>query len=111
MKALLAALLIGVTNCHAATFCPTTPRMSYQQSSAIKRSLIPAGHSASEYELDHIVPLCMGGSNDRGNLQLQTWADADMKDRDEVSLCDLVRDGVLTCDEAQETMRNWKPGE
>jgi hypothetical protein len=82
--------------------------MPYSQSSAIKRSLIPAGHSMSEYELDHIVPLCMGGSNDRSNLQLQTWADAERKDKDEVALCVLVHEHALTCEEAQQTMRDWR---
>ena len=81
--------------------------MPEEQSQAIKRSLIPAGHTMAEYELDHIVPLCMGGSNDRSNLQLQTWPDAKLKDVDEGALCALVREHTLTCAEAQETMRNW----
>jgi hypothetical protein len=82
--------------------------MSYQQSHAIKLSMLPAGHTLGEYELDHIIPLCMGGSNDRSNLQLQRWPDAMRKDQDEWALCDLVREGVLSCNEAQETMQEWK---
>src|SRR6266566_698593 len=33
--------------------------------------------------LDHIVPLCLDGANDLGNLQLQPWAEAHAKDRKE----------------------------
>jgi hypothetical protein len=88
--------------------CAPTVRMSYEASHAIKLSMVPPGHSPAEYELDHIVPLCMGGSNDRSNLQLQLWPDANRKDEDEIVLCDMVREHVLTCAEAQETMREWK---
>lgn len=108
MKTLIVAITLLSTMAASWAGCPATPRMPEWQSSAIKRSMLPPGHSASEYELDHIVPLCMGGSNDRSNLQLQTWADAMLKDKDEVALCVLVREGALTCDEAQETMRDWK---
>jgi len=89
--------------------CTPTPRMSYEESHTIKQSMVPAGHLLSEYELDHRIPLCMGGSNDRSNLQLQTWGEAKRKDDDEWALCEMVHEGVLTCDEAQETMREWKP--
>src|SRR3954462_10488620 len=65
-------------------------RMPYAESAAIKREILPAGHSVSEYELDHIVPLCMGGSNDRSNLQLQPWDEAKRKDVDEWRLCRAV---------------------
>lgn len=105
---LLCGLLAGCSHPHAEQSCEPTPRMSYEQSSAIKRSLIPAGHSKAEYELDHIVPLCMGGANDRSNLQLQTWPDAKRKDVDEAALCRMVQDHTLTCAEAQQTMRDWR---
>jgi hypothetical protein len=102
-------VIVGQNIVHAQPSCAPTPRMSYEQSSTIKRSMLPAGHSMSEYELDHILPLCMGGSNDRSNLQLQTWDEANRKDEDEWALCALVREHVLTCEEAQATMRDWKP--
>jgi hypothetical protein len=113
MKPLLFSfiIIIQVTLAQAALAadCSPTPRMPYEQSRAIKQSMLPPGHLLSEYELDHRIPLCMGGSNDRSNLQLQTWPDAKRKDDDEIALCELVQRGVLTCDEAQETMREWKP--
>jgi hypothetical protein len=110
VAALLIGLIAGCSPAHTrqASTCSLTPRMSYPESRAIKRSMLPPNHKASEYELDHIVPLCLGGSNDRSNLQLQTWDEAARKDKDEVALCALVHEGALTCDEAQQTMRDWR---
>lgn len=95
--------------------CAPTIRTSYAQSHEIKLDMVAEQnartgtfHTLGEYELDHIVPLCMGGSNDRSNLQLQTWDDAKRKDIDEVALCQMVRSGVLSCQEAQQTMQTWK---
>ena len=40
---------------------------------------------APKYELDHIIPLCLGGSpNDPSNLQLEPWDEATRKDRVEI---------------------------
>lgn len=103
-------ICVGILALNASAYaadCTPTVRMSYEQSHAIKLSMLPPGHSLGEYELDHIVPLCMGGSNDRSNLQLQTWDDAKRKDVDEVALCNLAHNGTLTCEEAQDTMRHW----
>jgi hypothetical protein len=69
------------------------------------------GHGLEEYELDHIVPLILGGSNDRSNLQLQPWDEARRKDADEIAVYELFREGALTCQEAQETMREWVSGD
>jgi hypothetical protein len=88
--------------------CRPTPRMPLEQSSAIKRSMIPAGHSAAEFELDHIIPLCIGGSNARSNLQLQDWPTAHLKDIDEVRVCRMVHAGEMSCAEGREIMRRWK---
>lgn len=84
-------------------------RMPYAESAAIKRESLPAGHSVSEYELDHIVPLCMGGTNDRSNLQLQPWDEAKRKDVDEWRLCRAVCAGWVSLDDAQRQMREWRP--
>jgi hypothetical protein len=69
------------------------------------------GHRLGEYEPDHIVPLILGGSNDRSNLQLQPWDEARRKDADEIAVYELFREGALTCQEAQETMREWVSGD
>jgi hypothetical protein len=84
--------------------------MPESESYAIKRAMVAEqhpGHGLEEYELDHIVPLILGGSNDRSNLQLQPWDEARRKDADEIAVYELFREGALTCAEAQETMREW----
>jgi hypothetical protein len=85
-----------------------TARMPYSESSAIKRSMIPPGHTMSEYELDHIVPLCLGGSNNSSNLQLQPWAEAKKKDELEILSCKMVRAGRLNIDAARSLFTNWR---
>jgi len=41
-----------------------------------------------DYELDHKIPLCLGGADSLENLQLQPWAEAVAKDEDD--LCQAV---------------------
>jgi hypothetical protein len=110
-KSVIIATAILAATSAIAQDCTPTPRMSEEQSYAIKRSMLPPGHRAGEYELDHIVPLILGGSNDRSNLQLQPWDEARRKDADEIAVSELFREGVLTCQEAQETMREWVSGD
>lgn len=58
--------------------------------------------TAGEYELDHIVPLALGGHpRALDNLQLQPWPEARRKDRLEVKLQCLVCTGQVTLGEAQ----------
>jgi hypothetical protein len=85
-----------------------TSRMLYSESSAIKRSMIPPGHTMSEYELDHIIPLCLGGSNNSSNLQLQPWAEARKKDELEVIACKAVRSGRLSPEQGRTLFTNWR---
>jgi hypothetical protein len=54
------------------------------------------------YEIDHRVPLCLGGSNDARNLWPQPLLDAREKDEIERAACIAVcRDHTLTLDQAQ----------
>jgi hypothetical protein len=46
---------------------------------------IPAADSAS-YEIDHLIPLALGGANATANLWPQPWAEADQKDALEVEM-------------------------
>jgi hypothetical protein len=90
--------------------CQPTPRMSLAESAAIKRSMVPFSHSITEYELDHIIPLCLGGSNARSNLQLQDWPTARLKDYGpggEAETCRRVHAGEMSCTEGRELMRTW----
>ena len=41
----------------------------------------------NDFELDHVVPRCLDGSNDLSNLQLQTWPEAEAKDHREAEVC------------------------
>jgi hypothetical protein len=67
-----------------------------------------------DYEIDHLVPVCLGGSNDVANLWPQPrrsiepiW-NAERKDRLEVVLCNLVCDGLLAIEDAQEAIiKDW----
>jgi hypothetical protein len=62
----------------------------------------------SLYEIDHIVPLSVGGDNSKTNLQAQTWDDPDgahTKDRVEFMAFIKVRNGELTITQAQAIFR------
>jgi hypothetical protein len=61
-----------------------------------------------DYEIDHLIPLCLGGSDDPSNLWPQprrsieeTW-NAEAKDRLERLMCDMVCDGQIDIATAQE---------
>jgi hypothetical protein len=74
--------------------------------------LPPGPHS--DYEIDHLVPVCLGGGNDVSNLWPQPrrsiepkW-NAEAKDRLETVLCNLVCDGLLDIGDAQEAItKDW----
>ena len=68
---------------------------------------IPLGQAAY-YEIDHLVPLAIGGANVVSNLWPQPWAEADEKDILEVELQRRVCHGVLGQAEAQrEVADDW----
>lgn len=104
----LAGILAFFGGATVASECPT-PRMPLSESASIKRSMLPFGTSMADFELDHIVPLCLCGSNDRSNLQLQPWPEAHAKDHLEWSLCRAVRNGEMPREEAVKIMREWRP--
>jgi hypothetical protein len=94
-------------------------RMPVEQSQAIKRQMLrelcgdrafkEPGCRMSDFELDHIVSLCLGGSNDRSNLQLQPWPEARRKDQVERQLCRAVDRGDLSREEAVRIIKGWRP--
>jgi hypothetical protein len=67
-----------------------------------------------DYEIDHLIPLCLGGSDDFSNLWPQPrssiepkW-NAETKDRLERRLCDMVCAGQLDIATAQEDIaKDW----
>jgi hypothetical protein len=78
----------------------------------IRYGLRPGQHP--DYEIDHLIPLCLGGSDDFANLWPQprrsievTW-NAEAKDRLERLLCEMVCDGQLDLATAQEAIaKDW----
>jgi hypothetical protein len=60
------------------------------------------------YELDHYIPLCLGGSNDLANLFPQSWESAKRKDVLERRLCAAFAAGRLSQDEAVARLRAWR---
>ena len=67
--------------------------------------------AAYDYELDHLIPLGLGGHpTSPNNLWLQAWAEAAVKDREELRLRREVCAGRMTLEEAQhEMVRTWGP--
>ena len=75
----------------------------------LERYDLPTGPHP-DYEIDHLVPLCLGGSDDLENLWPQPrgsiepkW-NAEAKDRLEKRLCALVCDGLLDIGDAQQAI-------
>ena len=89
-------------------------RPSYWQSARIKLAMLKArGETwldAPKYELDHIIPLCLGGSpTDPSNLQLEPWDEATRKDRVEIQAMRCVCAGKATLAEAQRDLAtDWQ---
>lgn len=68
---------------------------------------VPLSERAA-YEVDHRIPICMGGANDLGNLFPQAWPDAKRKDVLEKQLCASLRAGRIAQGVAVKKMREWK---
>jgi len=67
-----------------------------------------------DYEIDHLIPLCLGGSDDPSNLwpeprrSIEPKWNAEAKDRLERFMCDMVCGGVLDIGTAQEAFaKDW----
>jgi hypothetical protein len=67
-----------------------------------------------DYEIDHLIPLCLGGSDDPSNLwpeprrSIEPEWNAEAKDRLERFMCDMVCSGELDIGTAQEAfVKDW----
>lgn len=95
---------IGQTICVPGYTKLVRPAASY--TSGVKLKLLrergePA-ENAALYELDHVVPLTLGGHpRALDNLRLQAWAEATRKDRLEAKLGCMVCSGQAGLDEAR----------
>jgi hypothetical protein len=75
----------------------------------LRRYGLPAGMHP-DYEIDHLIPLCLGGSDDHSNLWPrprrsieETW-NAEAKDRLEHLMCDMVCHGQIDIAAAQQAI-------
>jgi hypothetical protein len=76
------------------------PMFSARRDEILRRyGIAPGTHP--DYEIDHLIPLCLGGSDDPSNLWPQprrsveeTW-NAEAKDRLERLMCNMVCDGKI----------------
>ncbi|MGZ3743372.1 MAG: hypothetical protein ACXVB1_14920 [Pseudobdellovibrionaceae bacterium] len=59
------------------------------------------------YEFDHLIPLCAGGSNDFSNLWPQPIDEAKEKDVLEVEICTGMRNGTLKQADAVQRVYDW----
>src|SRR5271157_2904996 len=82
------------------------PMFSARRDEVLARYRLPPG-AHPDYEIDHLIPLCLGGSDDPSNLWPQprrsiegTW-NAEAKDGLERPICDMVCEGQLDIATAQ----------
>ena len=80
-----------------------TGKIKKQMMDEIKTTLPP-----TQFQLDHIIPLTIGGAPLQPNLQLQPIAEARKKDQYEKQVWRQVCSGELTLKEAQTRAENWK---
>lgn len=120
MVAVLVAVLLagaphGATDPHVtqrtihSTICTrgyaTSVRPPLSYTAPIKRRLL-AGRPAIDYQLDHIIPLELGGApRDLANLWLEPIWEAHIKDHQENALHDAVCAGAVTLRAARAQMR------
>ena len=107
---------IATTICQKGYTKSVRPATSY--TNGVKRKLmreqgIDFDEHAADYELDHIIPLTLGGHpRNIHNLQLQKWDGEDgakMKDKLEVKLSHMVCKGKMPLSDAQTCIRNdWQ---
>ena len=91
------------------TIRPYVAKMKRIKAEMLARIGEPIGHR-NRYELDHIVPLSLGGAPiDRRNLALQPIDEAREKDAVEVCLSSLVCQGKIDLDDAQGAIwEDWR---
>jgi hypothetical protein len=86
-------------------------RMDLPTSTTIKNKLVSAqGGKAQDYELDHTIPLSLGGTNEESNLKLVPASEAKQQDVVETYLYNQLSSGTMNKDVAQKQMADYKNG-
>lgn len=93
--------------------CGTYSQCHRNTSEAMKRKIyfnysVPYPQPAGRFEVDHFIPLCMGGADTEANLWLQPEPYFGQKDKIEAELCAEVRKLLITPKDAQEKIRRWR---
>ena len=103
---------IGQTICSPGWTKTVRPSPRYTNRIKIKliRDLEIPEELLVDFELDHRIPLALGGApSDERNLELQPWDEAGEKDRIEVCLSRAVCAGTSTLDEARRRIwSDWR---
>lgn len=86
--------------------CNRNVSIEEKQKVALNYGNIPAGEW-SNYEFDHYMPLCAGGSNSSENLWPQPIDEAHIKDTLELQICSELRAGTMNQAEALQKIRDW----
>lgn len=74
---------------------------------AYRRAGIPWSERRN-HVLDHVRPICLGGTWDQANLQVQTKADAARKDKVEWRACRAYCRGEIGMDQARRMVSEWR---
>ena len=90
------------------------PMFAARRDEILRRYGIASG-THPDYEIDHLIPLCLGGSDDPSNLWPQpkqrieeTW-NAEAKQRLEDKICKMVCDGKIDiCATNPAAWRHWR---
>lgn len=100
---------LGQTICRAGWAKAHRPPVS--ATNKIKRQRLGPSGRLAEYELDHIIPLALGGcSLCESNLQLQRWPEARRKDVVETRAWRAVCRREISLEEARRRVLGWKEG-
>jgi hypothetical protein len=101
---------IGDTICRRGWAQSVRPPASY--TSRLKRQQLPAGAKAKDFELDHLMPIEIGGApRDPANLRIVPIARAKADDKWENRLHQSVCQGSMTLQAARVKMSEIKKGE
>jgi hypothetical protein len=86
---------------------PSEAEWQRLKAAALARAGLPWSQR-NDFELDHIVPRCLDGSNDLANLQLQPWPEAEEKDHREAETCRAYCSGEISLEQARSSFhREW----
>jgi hypothetical protein len=93
--------------------CSRSTRERRHVSEATKRAVLASygvpWSARGGYEVDHRVPLCVGGSNDVANLWAQPSPSYEAKDRVEAHVCRAICAETMTAEEGQRVfLGDWR---